>query len=116
MPLNISHLPTKNSGDWECTHDEKIRLEFILHINGVGQLDNWAQAIDTRGKVVVSDTGLIENWKYIILAKRNCNYGARDHHFTLVSYSISGSFVDTNVATYLFHNPQHRPFCSARSL
>ena len=45
-----------------------------------------------------------------------CNHGARDYHFTLVFYSINGSFVDTDVRTVLFRNPQRRPFCLARSL
>ena len=45
-----------------------------------------------------------------------CNHGARDYHFTLVFYSINGSFVDTDVTTYLFRNPQRRLFCLARSL
>ena len=45
-----------------------------------------------------------------------CNHGARDYHFTLVFYSINGSFVDTDVTIVLFRNPQRRPFCSARLL
>ena len=47
---------------------------------------------------------------------RSCNHGARDYHFTLVFYSINGSFVDTDVIIVLFRNPQRRPFCLARSL
>ena len=48
--------------------------------------------------------------------RHKCNHGARDNYFMLVSYRINGSFVDTDVAIYLFRNPQRRPFCSARSL